>query len=77
MTISVNSKTKNSDEFRAEAIELVNQGYLAKAIMHLEKKFGNQNAEQRSAALECIKQLAFDGSINSKEDVIGLIHLIK
>jgi hypothetical protein len=77
MTISVNSKTKNSDEFRAEAIELVNQGYLAKAIIHLEKKFGNQNTQQSSAALECIKQLAFDGSLRSKEDVIGLIHLIK
>jgi hypothetical protein len=77
MTISVNSKPKNSEDFRAEAIDLVNQGYLAKAIMYLEKNFGNQNTEQSNATVECIKQLAFDGSIKSKEDVIGLIHLIK
>jgi hypothetical protein len=77
MTISVNSKTKNSDDFRAEAIELVNQGYLAKAIMHLERNFGNKKVEERNATVECIKQLAFDGNITSKEDVIGLIHLIK
>ena len=71
------SKIETLECCRKEAIELVNKGYLAKAIVHLEKQLGNQTSEERSAAFDLIKHFAFDGQFQSKQEVIGLINLIK
>lgn len=71
------SKIEMLETCRQEAIELVKQGYLAKAIVHLDRQLGNQTIEERSAAFDLIKHFAFDGQFHSKQEVIGLINLIK
>lgn len=73
----MNSKEEQIQLCREEAIELVNQGYLAKAIIHLEKGLINNSGFQSNAAFKLVKKLAFGGKFHSKKDYVTLIKLIK
>jgi len=71
------SKEEQLQLCRDEAIELLNQGYLAKAIVHLEKGLIDNSRLQANVAFRQVKQLAIEGKFQSKNHFINLIKLIK